>query len=179
VRRVADVAGATLVLARSRSGWRANELRTADGEVVGTLAVRGLVRWRGFASDAHGDWEFRESGFGVRIRHAGRDADVGRLRRGPRDLGGTIELGPRRFGWQPTSVERRAWSLTEDAVEIAYFRRRAVAPVERLGVGVPTTAARIADLGVLVLFGCYLAVRTPILQRDWRWVGDETPLLTE
>jgi hypothetical protein len=43
----------------------------------------------------------------------------------------------------------------------------------------PATAARVPDLGLLVLFGCYLALTTPILQRAARWVGDEDPILVE
>jgi hypothetical protein len=35
---------------------------------------------------------------------------------------------------------------------------------------------RVPDLALLVLFGCYLALTTPIIQRDVQWVGDEDPI---
>jgi hypothetical protein len=156
------------------AGWRANSLRAGD-EVYGTLSLHGFVRWRGRAASADGEWEFREAGFGVRASTRGGD-EVARLVRGAGDHGGEIEVGSRLLRWEPTSRERRAWSLTEDGVEVAYYRRRWPAPVERIGVGLPATAARVPDLALLVLFGCYLALTTPILQRELRWVGDEDPI---
>jgi hypothetical protein len=171
---LAGAAGSTLVLARV-AGWRGNELRSAEG-VFGRLSLRGLVRWHGVAEATDGSWEFREAGFGVRASSRADDTEVARLVRGAGDHGGAIELGSRLLEWEPTSRERRAWSLTEDGVEIAYYRRRWPAPVERIGVGLPSTAARVPDLALLVLFGCYLALTTPILQRQMRWVGDEDPI---
>jgi hypothetical protein len=173
VRPLAEAAGATLVLTRS-AGWRANELRSG-ADVYGTLSLRGLVRWSGVAAASGGEWEFRDAGFGVRASRRGGE-EVARLERGAGDLGGTIELGSRQLEWEPTSRERRAWSLSEEGVEVAYYRRRWPAPIERIGVGLPATAARVPDLGLLVLFGCYLALTTPILQREMRWVGDEDPI---
>jgi hypothetical protein len=35
---------------------------------------------------------------------------------------------------------------------------------------------RVSYLALLVLFGCYLALTTPIIQRDVQWVGDEDPI---
>jgi hypothetical protein len=167
---VAEAAGSTLVLAR-RAGWRVNELR-GGGSTYGRLSLHGFVRWRGVATAADGEWEFREAGFGVRASTRGGE-EVARLVRSAGDHGGDIEIGSRLLRWEPTTRERRAWSLTEDGVEVAYYRRRWPAPIERIGVGLPPTAGRVPDLALLVLFGCYLALTTPILQREVRWAGDE------
>lgn len=175
LRPIDEVAGTTLVLARSRRGWRANELRTAD-EVVGRLRMRGVVRWSAIAEDARGTWMFKEAGFGVSVTsHAGGD-EVARLVRSPAEPGGVIDVDGRRLAWTPTSAERRAWTLKEPGAELAYFRRRWPAPVGRLGVGLPSTAGRERHLGLLVLLGCYLTLTTPVLQREVRWAGDEPTL---
>jgi hypothetical protein len=174
VRPLGEGAGSTLVLARV-PGWRANSLR-GGGEVYGTLSLSGVVRWHGVAAATDGSWEFREAGFGVLARRSGDGSEVARLERGPGDHGGVIELGSRQLEWEPTNRERRAWSLSEDGVEVAYYRRRWPAPVERVGFGLPATAARVPDLALLVLFGCYLTLTTPIIQREVRWVGDEDPI---
>jgi hypothetical protein len=177
LRRLAEVAGSDLVVVRSLRAWRASELRLGS-EPVAILRMHGLVRWSCVAESAAGRWRFEEAGFGTRAVRldASVETPVAEMRRRATDPHATIEAGRGRYTWAPSTWQQRSWSLRDDAgSEIAYFRRRVPAYMERMGVGVPLAGRTLPDLDMLVLMGCYLALTSPVLQRETLWPGDEYP----
>jgi hypothetical protein len=141
---------------------RLHELRTIEGEVVGTLRWEKELRSFAVAECSKGAWTFERRGVlqsRVVVRERGSEAELAALGMNWRGGGALQVSGGRRYHWSNTSLWNSSWAFSTDSGELllrvsskpALARPHAVVTVE-------PGAASLPDLDLLVLLSGYLLI---------------------
>ena len=161
MRRIAEVVPQTLKWEQPSALKLRYELRTGGDELAATLHFKSSFGSFATAESADGCWTFKRIGFfqtKATIRACGSDNDIAIFKNNTWSGGGTLELPDgRTFRASTNFWQTRFGFETESGEKLIEFQQRGLLHLS-VTVDIHPSAVRMAELPLMVTFGCYLIV---------------------